>query len=90
MLAKIAKALVKKSEAKRLNYQRRAIIARIAEAAKNGNSFVILDQPHIVLFEADYAFFESLGYTVYRPETKTLYHDSHNLYMQCSAGRIDW
>lgn len=60
------KAEMQKNE--QLTYSRERVLDNIMQEAAYGNTFLVLDIPHVQLNDSDYEFFESLGYKVTKPK----------------------
>lgn len=94
MTAKEALKLAVKAKLAGENYQTQYIMRRIESAAKNGDTFIVLNYPDIKLYEDDYKYFESLGYKVERDRKEIYrpidYKSEHESYYKYYYGNISW
>lgn len=79
MTAEEARLLVKAYVAPKYNAQQKYYFGRIEEAARRGETFIIMDDLYWKLFQEDCKAFEELGYKV------TIPPGYHVLY-----GKISW
>jgi hypothetical protein len=88
-IAEDAKQVADKAKKEGINHQRTITLGKIQSKAMVGETFIVLNDPYIKLFEDDYKFFEALGYKVTRPNHITDYGPMGYEWFTTFA-RIDW